>query len=245
MPAPILYFTFVSVAYAARVKLHTLRSVPTKARSAKKSIFFQALLLICTKISSNRAVERDASGCVWYFVKGQAYRRWDHEGNDCIHPHNSFTLPLTCLYWNAHTAKLDIRVQVYYHIKIVVCVLENVCWKGWGVDPFMYVVLNYRACLLFNRSAQELMPQPMSQPSCIIAPVCQCQRLGKATSDCCSPLSPFFAFYLYPSFPLSPSVFILIRLISFSSRAMQRKTVKEWAYWIYWRQSAWLKKIVF
>lgn len=95
------------------------------------------------------------------------------------------------------------------------------------MDPFRCVVLNYRACLLFNRSAEELMPQPRSQPSCIIAPVCHCQRLGKATSDCFLPLSPLFAFYLpHPTFPLSPTVFILIRLTSFSSRPCRGRQSK-------------------
>lgn len=116
---------------------------------------------------------------------------------------------------DAHTAESDIRVHLYYQIKIVLCVLAGVWWKGWGVALLMCVVLNYRACLLLNRSAESVMPQPMSQPSCIIAPVCHCQRLGKASSDCFSPLSPSF---LPPSFLLSPSVFILIRLISLSSR---------------------------
>lgn len=55
----------------------------------------------------------------------------------------------------------------------------------------MCALLNYRVCLLFNRSAEEVMPQSMSQPSCIIAPVCHCQGLGKATSDCFSPSPPF------------------------------------------------------
>lgn len=91
---------------------------------------------------------------------------------------------------DAHTAESDIRVHLYYQVKIVLCVLEDVWWKGWGVDLLMWVVLNYRACLLLNRSAERVMPQPMSQPSCIIAPVCHCQRLGKASSDCFLPLSP-------------------------------------------------------
>lgn len=75
MPAHILYFILVSSAYAAHVKLHQLRWASTKARSAQKSISLSSMtLLICTQVS-NRAVERDAGGCVWYFVKGRAYRR--------------------------------------------------------------------------------------------------------------------------------------------------------------------------
>lgn len=86
------------------------------------------------------------------------------------------------------------------------------------------VVLNYGARLRFNRSAEELQ-SPMSQPSCIIAPVCHCHRLARATSDCSSPLSPLFAFYPDPFFPLFPSVFILISLISFCSRGSQRERI--------------------
>ena len=97
-------------------------------------------------------------------------------------------------------------------------------------------VLHYRVCLLFNRSAEEVTPQSMSQPSCIIAPLCHCQRLGRATSDCFSP--PFLLLLPPPSlsFPLSPpSVFILIRLINLSCRDRWSGTEKEWAYWMHWR----------
>lgn len=72
--------------------------------------------------------------------------------------------------------------------------------EGMRCGLFVCVVLNYRACLLFNRSAERVMPQPMSPPSCIIAPVCHCHRLGKASSDCFSPLSP-------PHFSFHPPVF--------------------------------------
>ena len=126
------------------------------------------------------------------------YRRWDREGHDShtgreVAQQFCPSADLLVLR-NAHTAKSDMRVHVYHHVKIAVCVLENACWKGWGVE-LLCVILNYRACLLFNSSAEELMPQPKSQPSCIIAPVCHCQRLSKATSDCFSPLYPLFAFY--------------------------------------------------
>lgn len=71
-------------------------------RSARKSISLSSMTpLICTRIS-NRAGERNAGGCVWHFVKGRAYRRWDHEGNDCIHPHCTTVLPFR---WPACTPK--------------------------------------------------------------------------------------------------------------------------------------------
>lgn len=65
--------------------------------------------------------------------------------------------------------------------------------------------LNYRVCLLFNRSAEEVMPQSMSQPSCIIAPLCHCQGPGRATSDC----FPLFSFPLCLFISSLQSVFSL------------------------------------
>lgn len=67
---------------------------------------------------ANRGVERDAGDCVWYFVKGRAYGRWDHEGNDSIPP-NGWEIVQFCpsagllVLGTAHTAKSDIRVHVY------------------------------------------------------------------------------------------------------------------------------------
>lgn len=84
---------------------------------------------------------------------------------------------------------------------MIICVLEHVWQKDVCLSENVYVcdwvsaLLNYGACLLFNRSAEEVMPQSMSQPSCIIAPLCHCQRLGRATSDC-FPLFPPFSFPL-------------------------------------------------
>lgn len=96
-------------------------------------------------------------------------------------------------------------------------------------------VLHYRVCLLFNRSAEEVTPQSMSQPSCIIAPLCHCQRLGRATSDCFSP--PLFSSpppsVFFPSLPLQ-SLFSLDSL-TYPAEIDRARQTKEWAYWMLWR----------
>lgn len=82
---------------------------------------------------------------------------------------------------------------------MIICVLVHVL-QGDMCACRASALLNYRVCLLFNRSAEEVMPQSMSQPSCIIAPLCHCQGLSRATSDCFPTFPPF-------SFSLSLSLY--------------------------------------
>lgn len=110
-----------------------------------------------------------------------------------------------------NTSKQDHPVSLnMFGIRGDVCV----CLCAW---VWLSTSVNYRIRLLFNRSAEEVVPQSMSQPSCIIAPVCHRQRLGKATSDCLSPCTPYSPSPSL-SFPLSPPVLTLIRLINLSIR---------------------------
>lgn len=190
-----------------------------------------------------------------YFVKGEAVcvctERWDAKSRlwrECI----PLTIPNTPTgweieeqlwpsadLWNACTGQRRWLVLTCH--SMIICVLEHV-WQGdmcsclYGcVTDWLSALLNYRVCLLFSRSAEEVMPQSMSQPSCIIAPLCHCQGLGTATSDCFSLFPPFPFPCLY--FALSPSVFILIRVINLSCRDRLSKIDKEGAYWVYWRQT--------
>lgn len=120
----------------------------------------------------------------------------------------SSDLLLTCK--NIHTSQWHKRVPQRVnvskpdHQRPWTCLTErcvSACLNAWLSAHWIYRGM----FAFFNRSAEEVMPQSMSLPSCIIALLCHCQRLATATSDCFL-LSLFLSvFFFYPFCPVSIS----------------------------------------